>query len=98
MKVGTKYINSAKKFFKEKDLKVEIIKLNGSVELAPKIGLTDFIVDLTATGTTLKENGLKIIETIFSSTARLISNPAKTILKYNEIISISKKIKNQCNH
>jgi len=61
LKVATKYPEIAKKYFKERQQKIEIIKLNGSVELAPLVGLSDVIVDLVGTGNTLKANGLEII-------------------------------------
>ncbi|MFT9494049.1 ATP phosphoribosyltransferase [Anaerosolibacter sp.] len=74
--VATKYVNVAKEFFKSKGKSVEIIKLNGSVELAPLVGLADTIVDIVETGTTLKENGLVIVEEICPVSARLIVNKA----------------------
>lgn len=74
VRVATKYVNCAERFFEETGRKAEIVKVNGSVELAPLVGLADGIVDLVATGRTLRENGLTEREPIFESTARLIAN------------------------
>lgn len=74
-KVASKYPNVATKYFKEQGEQVEIIKLNGSIELAPLIGLADRIVDIVSTGRTLRENGLVELETIVPITSRLIVNP-----------------------
>lgn len=74
-KIATKYPNIASSFFREKGEQVEIIKLNGSIELAPLIGLADRIVDIVSTGRTLKENGLVEYEKIVEVTSRLIVNP-----------------------
>jgi len=74
MKVATKFINCTKEFFNERGIKVDMIKLYGSVELAAITGLSDVVVDLVATGDTLRENNLKEIETIFESTAYLVTN------------------------
>lgn len=74
-KVASKYPNLATQYFKEQGEQVEIIKLNGSIELAPLIGLADRIVDIVSTGRTLKENGLIELETIVPITSRLIVNP-----------------------
>jgi ATP phosphoribosyltransferase len=80
MRVATKFVNIAKNFFQSKGIFIEVIKLYGSIEIAPLLNLSDLIVDLVSTGETLKKNGLREIETIMSSTARLISN--KNLLKY----------------
>ncbi len=74
LRVATKYPVISKKFFSNISIQAEIIKLYGSVELAAVMGMADCIVDLVSTGKTLKENGLKIIENLFESTARLIIN------------------------
>jgi ATP phosphoribosyltransferase len=95
IRVATKFVNSAKEFFIQKGLKAEIIKLYGSVELGPIVGLSDVIVDLVATGKTLKENGLEVMETILESTARLIANPVLLQAKYNELMPLVTKIKNK---
>lgn len=89
-RVATKYPKIAERYFKEKGENVEIIKLNGSVELAPILGLSEVIVDIVETGRTLKENGLVVLDEIFSSSARLIVNKASLKVKsqpMREIIS-----------
>jgi ATP phosphoribosyltransferase len=75
MRVATKYPKSAKRHFDRTGRQVELVEVKGSVELAPLTGLVEGIVDLTQTGTTLRENGLVVREEIFVSTARLIANP-----------------------
>jgi ATP phosphoribosyltransferase len=84
-KVATKYPNVAAAFFREQGEQVEIIKLNGSIELAPIIGLSDRIVDIVSSGRTLKENGLVEFERIVDITSRLIVNPVSYRLKDGEI-------------
>lgn len=80
-KVATKYPHVAAAYFREQGEQVEMIKLNGSIELAPLIGLADRIVDIVSTGRTLKENGLVEFEQIVKITSRLIANPASFRLK-----------------
>ena len=87
-KVATKYPNVAAAFFREQGEQVEIIKLNGSIELAPLIGLSDRIVDIVSTGRTLKENGLVEYETIKPITSRLIVNPVSYRLKDERIRNV----------
>ena len=84
-RVATKYPNVASSYFREKGEQVEIIKLNGSIELAPLIGLADRIVDIVSTGRTLKENGLIEFERIINVTSRLIVNPVSYQMKDAEI-------------
>lgn len=81
LRVGTKYPRIAARHFGMRGEPVEIIKLSGSVELAPALGLADCIVDLVETGRTLRENGLRIVEVIAESTARLVVNRASYHLK-----------------
>ncbi len=85
VRVATKYRRIAEDFFMRKGVKVQIITLSGSVELAPLIGLSDFIVDLVQTGRTLKENGLVEIEEIARSSAWLICNRASFRNKSSQI-------------
>jgi len=75
MRVATKYPKSAARHFARTGRQAEIVEVKGSVELAPLTGLVEGIVDLTQTGTTLRENGLVVREELFTSTARLIANP-----------------------
>ncbi len=84
-RVATKYPNVASQYFRERGQQVEVIKLNGSIELAPLIGLADRIVDMVETGQTLKENGLVEMETLFSVTSRLIANRVSYRLKNGAI-------------
>lgn len=95
LRVATKYVNIAKDFYAKKNRDIEIIKLNGSIELAPILGLTDVIVDIVETGNTIRENHLKILEEFQEISARLIAN--KTSFKFeNEMIShILKKLGEQ---
>lgn len=83
--VATKYPKVARAFFENRDMDVRIIKIEGSVELAPLLGLAEAIVDLVETGSTLKENGLEILETICPISARLIVNSAVMKLRKEEI-------------
>lgn len=92
LKIATKMENIAKKHFAKKALAVEIIKLYGSIELAPLVGLSDAIVDIVETGMTLKQNNLKIAETIFESTAHLIANKNSFYAKKKEILELYQKI------
>jgi ATP phosphoribosyltransferase len=91
-RVATKYPNVASKFFRERGQQVEVIKLNGSIELAPLIGLADRIVDMVETGTTLRENGLVEMETMFHITSRLIANRVSFRMKSDAIQSICDRL------
>jgi len=91
-KIATKYPNIAAAYFREQGEQVEIIKLNGSIELAPLIGLADRIVDIVSTGRTLKENGLVEYETITSVTSRLIVNPVSYRIKDERINDLIKRL------
>ncbi len=95
VRVATKYPRITEKFFGGRGIHADIIKLYGSIELAPLVGLSHIIVDLIETGRTLKENNLEMIETIVDSTARLIANRASLKLKHdriNEIIDNLRKV------
>ena len=82
LRVATKFEKSAETFFAERDLPVQIIKLHGSVELAPLVGLADLIVDLVATGNTLREHDLVVVNEIAASTAHFVVNPVRFRAKY----------------
>jgi ATP phosphoribosyltransferase len=84
-RIATKYPKVARDFFEKKGMDVEIIKIEGSVELAPLLGLSDAIVDIVETGSTLRENGLEVIEDICPVSARIIINIASMKLRKNEI-------------
>src|SRR3954465_4826326 len=85
MRIATKYFRTANRYFQEAGRQAEIVEVKGSVELAPLTGLVEGIVDLTATGTTLRENGLVVREEIMASSARLIANPVAHKLKAAEL-------------
>ena len=85
IRVATKYSQIARAHFGARGIPVEIIQLSGSVELAPALGLSDMIVDLVETGTTLRENGLTVVEEITESTGRLVVNRASYQLKAEEV-------------
>jgi len=92
LKVASKMVNITKRYFEERAVSVEIIKLNGSVELAPLIGLADMIVDVVETGATMKQNGLEVVEDIMTSSTYLIANKNSYISKKNEVLDIYEKI------
>jgi ATP phosphoribosyltransferase len=93
LKIATKYVNCTKQYFQQKGQQVEIIKLYGSMELAPKVGLSHCIVDLVDTGNTLKANGLKPLEHILDISSRLIVNIASYRTKNKQIRDYVSKIK-----
>jgi ATP phosphoribosyltransferase len=93
LRVATKYSKIARRYFEETGRQAEIVEVKGSVELAPLTGLVEAIVDLTATGTTLRENGLVIREEIMTSTARLIANPVAHRLKAQAIDALVGRIR-----
>lgn len=93
LKVATKFVNCAKAFYAAKSRDIDVIKLNGSIELAPILGLSDVIVDIVETGTTLKENDLEVVETIFPISARLIVNKASFKFKTAEIEELTAKVR-----
>lgn len=84
-RIASKYVNVARSFFEKKNMDVEVVKIEGSVELAPVLGLSDAIVDIVETGTTLRENGLAVVEEICPVSARLIVNIASMKLRKEEI-------------
>ena len=90
--IASKYPNVTKEFFKQKGLDVEIVKIEGSVELAPILKLSDAIVDIVETGTTLKENGLEVYEDVAYISTRLIVNTASIKLKKAEIDDFVERI------
>ncbi|MBE5817711.1 MAG: ATP phosphoribosyltransferase [Clostridiales bacterium] len=92
LRVATKFVNIAKNYYASKCRDIDIIKLNGSIEIAPILGLSDVIVDIVETGTTLKENDLEPFETIVPISARLIANKASFRFKSNEIERISQSL------
>lgn len=93
LKVATKYVNIAKKVFLNKGENIEIIKLNGSVELGPIIGLSDVILDIVESGSTLKANGLKVLEEICDISARLVVNKVSLKTKQDVLKPLIEKMK-----
>ena len=92
LKIATKYPNIARDYFKKKGIYVEIIKLYGSVELAPLAGLADMIIDIVSTGRTLKENNLEIIDEIMPLGVQLIVNRISYKTKHDKIMQLLKEI------
>ncbi|WP_419770544.1 MAG: ATP phosphoribosyltransferase [Candidatus Marinarcus sp.] len=92
IKVATKHETIAKKYFEQKAMAVEIIKLYGSIELAPLVGLSDCIVDIVETGTTMKQNGLEVGPTIMESSVYLISNKNSFYAKKDLILDLRERI------
>lgn len=94
IRVATKYPNIAKDYFyNKKHQTVEIIKLNGSIELAPIVGLSEVIVDIVETGSTLKENGLVVLEEICNISARMVVNEVSMKMEHERISKIIKDLK-----
>lgn len=93
LRVATKYPKIAKDYYDSKNREIEIIRLHGSIELAPVLGLSDVIVDIVETGTTLRENGLAVFEEIMPISARLIANKSSYKFKNEEIVRIAEAIK-----
>ncbi len=90
--VATKHVNIAKTYFEQKAMAVKIIKLYGSIELAPLVGLSDCIVDIVETGTTMKQNGLEVGPTIMTSSAQLIANKTSYYTKKQQILELREKL------
>jgi len=93
LRVATKYPRVAQGYFMSKGRQIDVIKLNGSVELAPLVGLSDVIVDIVETGSTLKENGLEVIEDMYSVSARVVVNKVSFKTKNTKIKAIIEGIK-----
>lgn len=98
LRVATKFVRSAERYFSSVGRETEIIKLNGSIELAPVLGLSDVIFDIVETGETLKENGLQVIEKVSSVSARLIANKSSYKFKYDELKDFNEKLKGVMNY
>lgn len=92
-RVATKFTHVADRYFKSLGMQMEIIKLHGNVELAARIGLSDMIVDIVSTGTTLRENGLVEVAQIFPATARLVANRVSYRMKNEMIVSVVDRMK-----
>lgn len=97
LRVATKFVNVAKKYYAGLGRDIEVIKLNGSIELAPILGMSDVIVDIVETGTTLKENNLKVYAQIFPISARLVANKVSYKFKNGELLALADKLSNEVN-
>ena len=95
LKVATKFTNVAKEYYSKLGRDIDIIHLNGSIELAPILGLSDVIVDIVETGTTLKENNLEVLEKFVPISARLIANKSSFKFKNQVIETITKSLREQ---
>lgn len=93
LRVATKFTNIAKTYYASIGRNIDIIHLNGSIEIAPILGLSDVIVDIVETGTTLKENNLKVFESIFPISARLIANKSSFKFKNESVEKFLKSMK-----
>jgi ATP phosphoribosyltransferase len=96
LRVATKYIQIAREHFAAKGVHVDLIKLYGSMELAPLVGLADAIVDLVDTGSTLRANRLKAVEEILAVSSRLIVNPASMKVKRGEVLPLIEAFERAC--
>ncbi len=92
LKVATKMVNITKRYFADRAVAADVIKLYGSIELAPLVGLADMIVDIVETGTTMKQNGLEVVEEIMTSSTYLIANKNSYFEKKSEVLDIFEKI------
>jgi ATP phosphoribosyltransferase len=97
LRVATKYPRTTSEWFEAQGQAVEVVRLHGSVELAPQVGLVDGIVDLTATGRTLRENGLRIAAVLGNSTARLIANQASLKTRTAAVQSVVARLRDASN-
>lgn len=95
LEVATKYPRVAQEHFERRGVPVEIVKVTGSVEVAPRVGLADWIVDLVATGATLRANDLAIVEEIATCTARLVANPTSFHARRGEVEPIVERLAGQ---
>ena len=93
LRVATKFVNIARDHYERRGRDIDIIKLNGSIELAPILGLSDVIVDIVETGTTLKENDLTVLEEFMPISARFIANKASYKFKYQRVTELLQKMK-----
>ena len=93
LRVATKFLNIARRFYAERSRDIDLIHLNGSIELAPLLGLSDVIVDIVETGATLRENGLEVVEEVLPISARLIANKASYSFRHAEIDRLVERMK-----
>lgn len=92
IRVATKYPRITEAHFAAKGVQIEVVKLHGNIELAPLIGLAERIVDITATGTTLRENRLRIVEEVMESTARFVANPVSVRIDAERVTELADRL------
>jgi ATP phosphoribosyltransferase len=92
IRVATKYPRITEAYFAGRGIQVEVVKLHGNIELAPLIGLADRVVDITATGTTLRENGLRIVDEVMSSSARFVANPVSVRIDSGRVMDLADRL------
>jgi ATP phosphoribosyltransferase regulatory subunit len=92
VRVATKYPRIAEAHFAARGIQVELVKLHGNIELAPLIGLAERIVDITATGTTLRENGLRIVEDVMDSSARFVANSVAMRIDADRVMGLARRL------
>ena len=95
LRVATKFVNITKKFYADKSRDIDVVKLNGSIEIAPILGLSDVIVDIVESGKTLEENNLRVYEKIMPISARLIANKSSYKFKNEDIDTLMEKLKKE---
>lgn len=93
IRVATKYPRVTEAFFAARGVQVEIVKLHGNIELAPLVGLADRVVDITATGTTLRENGLRIVDEVMESSARFVANPVAMRIDAQRVTELARRLR-----
>lgn len=93
MRVATKYPRVAEEHFAQAGVQVEIVKLHGNIEVAPLIGLADRVLDITATGRTLAENRLRVVDEVFTSTARFVANPVSMRTRPEEVSDLARRLR-----
>jgi ATP phosphoribosyltransferase len=92
VRVATKYPRITEAYFADKGVQVEIVKLHGNIELAPLIGLADQVVDITATGTTLRDNRLRVVDEVLSSSARFVANPVSVRIDSSRVMDLAERL------
>lgn len=92
IRVATKYPRIAESYFARRGVQVEIVKLNGNIEIAPLIGIADQIVDITATGTTLRENRMRIVDDVLDSSARFVANPVSLRTRSDRVTELARRL------
>lgn len=92
IRVATKYPRIAEAYYADRGLQVELVKLSGNIELAPLIGLADQVVDITATGRTLADNGLRVVAEVLASTARFVANPVSLTTDNDRVTALAARL------